>query len=82
MCKFRGVVKTRQVRRALSKLGCRLLRQSGSHETWETPSGRRLPVVLINEDDLRNRVVKAILTALIAEGLMPEGSQLRDLGGV
>lgn len=82
MCKFRGVVKTRQIRRALSRLGCRALRQNGSHETWETPSGRRLPVILVNDDDLRNRIVKALLTALMAEGLMPEGSQLRDLGDV
>jgi len=82
MCKFKGVVKTRQVRRALSKLGCRLLRQSGSHETWETPSGRKLPIVLINEDDLRNRIVKAILTALIAEGLMSPESELRDLNNL
>ena len=82
MCKFRGLVKTRQVQRALSRLGCRFVRQRGSHETWETPSGRRLPILLNNEDDLRCRIVKAILTALIAEGLMPEGSELRDLNNL
>lgn len=82
MSKFRGMVKTRQVRRALSRLGCQLVRQRGSHETWTTPSGRTLPIVLVNEADLRCRIVKAILTALVAEGLMPEGSELRDLNNL
>lgn len=82
MCKFRSTLKTRQMRRALSRLGCRCLRQSGSHESWETPKGTRLPVLLRNEDELRDRIAKAVLTALIAEGLMPAGSDIRSLRDV
>lgn len=73
------MVKTRHLRRSLRKLGCRAIRQSGSHEVWECPGGTRLPVVLVNEDDQRSRIVKAILAVLIAEGLMSPGSEIRDL---
>lgn len=33
---------TRELKVAISELGCRWVRTSGSHEVWKTPAGRTL----------------------------------------
>ncbi len=39
----------REVKRRLRDLGWRPIRQSGSHEIWESPDGRRVPITAGHE---------------------------------
>jgi predicted RNA binding protein YcfA (HicA-like mRNA interferase family) len=62
-------MKTRDLRKALKSLGCKLLRQRGSHEVWACPSGRTLPPVVITKREAPRCVIMSIKRVLRDEGL-------------
>lgn len=62
-------MKTRDLRKALRNLGCSPVRQKGSHEVWECPSGRKLPPLVTNQREASRCVVMHIMRVLRDEGL-------------
>lgn len=46
-----GRLKVRDLVRSLRKLGGTPIRQSGSHEIWRMPDGKKVPVVVSHMND-------------------------------
>jgi len=65
-------MKTKDFRKQLKGLGCKLTRQSGSHEVWVCPTGRVLPPLVANQREMSRRVLTSILRVLRDEGLTDE----------
>jgi predicted RNA binding protein YcfA (HicA-like mRNA interferase family) len=65
-------VKVRELRAALAKIGCRLVRCRGSHETWASPRGTPMPPVVVKHagDDVSFGVYVKIARVLASEGIL------------
>lgn len=62
-------MKTRDLQKALRSLGCAIVRTRGSHEIWVSPSGQKLPPVVVTQREASRRVLTTIKRALRSEGL-------------
>lgn len=62
-------MKTKDFRKHLRVLGCCVCRQSGSHEIWVCPSGRKLPPVVVSQREMSRHVFTSVLRVLRDEEL-------------
>jgi predicted RNA binding protein YcfA (HicA-like mRNA interferase family) len=69
--------KTRDVRKALTQVGCKLVRISGSHEIWATDKGVPLPPIL-NRCETQRWFVRTILRKLQEIGILSSGTREQD----
>jgi predicted RNA binding protein YcfA (HicA-like mRNA interferase family) len=67
-------IKVRKLIEVLRALGCEPERTTGSHQTWRTPRGAHLTVVVNHANaDVTPTVLSGVRRVLRREGLLPNG---------